>query len=223
MKKILFSFLPLIAFGVIAFAQESKTEIVQRNFLIVSAGPSFPFGDFSSTDINNANAGLAKTGFTIDLKYGHQFDEVLGLSLGAVYGRHGVDKSFLSDGSGVSIRPWEYFGVLAGPMAIANVGKKTSFDLSVLSGLAFVTSPESKVNGEVVAQKDNSTTVPLKLAGDFRFRFNTSGYLFGGVNYTYMKPRFNVSTQTGLGTSENVTFNQKMNMIGVNAGIGFSF
>jgi len=223
MKKILFSFLSLIVFGAIAFAQESKTEIAQRNFLIVSAGPSFPFGDFSSTDLNNTNAGLAKTGFAIDLKYGHQFDEVLGLALGAMYGRHNVDKSFLSDGSGVSIRPWEYFGILAGPMATAKLSEKTSFDLSVMSGVAFVTSPESKLNGEVVAKKDNSTTVPLKLAGDFRFHFNTSGYLFGGVHYTYMKPGFNVNTQTGLGTSENVSFNQKMNMIGVNAGIGFGF
>lgn len=218
MKKILFSFLSLIVFGAMVFAQESKTEIVQRNFLIVSAGPSFPFGDFSSTDLNNTKAGMARTGFTIDLKYGHQFDEVLGLALGAVYGRHDVDKAFISDGSGVSIRPWEYFGILAGPMATATLSEKTSFDLSVLSGVSFVTSPEGKLNGEVVAQKDNSTTVPLKLAGDFRFRFNTSGYLLGGVNYTYMRPKFNVTT-----TSGNVSFHQNMNMVGVNVGIGFSF
>lgn len=223
MKKILFSFLSIFVFTAMAIAQESKTEIVQRNFLIVSAGPSFPFGDFASTDINNTNAGMAKTGFTIDLKYGHHFDNVFGLALGAVYGRHDVDKSFLTDGSGVSIRPWEYFGILAGPMVTGTLTPKTFFDLSVSSGVAFLTSPEGKLNGEIVAAKDNSTTVPLKLAGDFRFSFNRSGYLFGGVNYTYMKPRFNVSTQTGLGTNENVPFNQKMNMIGVNAGIGFSF
>lgn len=218
MKKILFSFLSFIVFGAVVLAQEPKTEIGQRNFLIISAGPSFPFGDFSSTDVNNANAGMAKTGFTIELKYGHQFDEVLGLALGAVYGRHDVDKTFIGDGSGVSIRPWEYIGILAGPMATATLSDKTSFDLSVLSGVSFVTSPEGKLNGEVVAQKDNSTTVPLKLAGDFRFRFNTSGYLFGGVNYTYMKPKFNVTTNSG-----TVSFNQKMNMVGLNVGIGFSF
>lgn len=223
MKKILFSFLSLFIFTAMAIAQESNTQVVQRNFLIASAGPSFPFGDFSSTDLNNTNAGMAKTGFTIDLKYGHHFDNVFGLSLGAVYGHHDVSKSAFTDGTGVSIKPWEYFGILAGPMVTGTLTPKTFFDFSVASGVAFVTSPEGKLNGEIVAQKDNSTAVPLKLAGDFRFRFNTSGYLFGGVNYTYMKPRFNVNTQTGLGTSENVAFNQKMNMIGVNAGIGFSF
>ena len=61
----------------------------------------------------------------------------------------------------------------------------------------------------------------LQLAADFRFQFNSRGYLFTGANYLYMRPHFDASM--GLGEIQRVAFKQKMSLIGINAGVGFRF
>lgn len=210
-------------FSAIALAQESKTEKFQRNFLALTAGPSFPIGDFASTNWqDNKDAGLAKTGFTIDLKYGHQINRVFGIKVNGVYGRYAVDKTALSTESGLSVDPWQYFGVLAGPMISGKLSSRTYADFSVLSGVISAAFPKATLNGTELTGRDWSNTVPLKLAADARIGLTNSLYLFAGADYLYMKPNFKVQTISENGF-EMTPGKQKMDVIGINAGIGFSF
>ena len=220
MKKYI-SILVLVFLCLAAVAQERITA-KPVNFFVFNAGPSFPIGDFASTNPDNHNAGMAKTGFALEYKYGHRCNEIFGLSSSLQYGRYGVDKSFLHGIPDVNIEPWEQFALLAGPMITSNLGLKSNFDLSVLSGLAMVQSPEGRFEGAEVVNADWSATAPIKVAVDFRFQFNRSGIFFIGASYLYMKPKFEVLTD-----DENLfdfnTYRQKMHIIGMNAGLGFTF
>lgn len=220
MKKILFSTLALFALSVTAMAQEAKMEVSQKNFIGLTAGPAFAVGDFGSNDLNNNNAGLAKTGLLIDLKYGHHFSKIWGLAADAVYGRHNIDKSVINE-SNLSVDPWQYYGIMVGPMATATIAPKNYLDFSLLSGALFARFPESSANGQNLTQRDWSTVLPIKAAADFRLGFSNSGYIFAGASYMYAKPQFNVSTSL---EGFNITgYKQKMEVLGIYAGIGLGF
>jgi hypothetical protein len=220
MKK----YISILALVLLCFGSVAQERITTKpnNFFVFTAGPSFPIGDFASTNLDNQDAGMAKTGFTLEYKYGHRFNGVFGLSTSLQYGRYDVDKAFLHGIPDVDIKPWEKFALLAGPMMTSNIGLKSNFDLSILSGLAMAQSPEGRFEGTEVLNADWSAAVPLKIAADFRFQFNRSGIFFIGANYLYMKPKFEVLTD-----DENLfdfnTYRQKMHIIGMNAGLGFTF
>jgi hypothetical protein len=221
MKKMLFSTLALLLLSVFVTAQ-SKYPVKEKNtFLVFTAGPAFPVSDFASSDFNNTDAGMAKNGYNIEFKLGHHFDKVFGFVSAVSYGSNPVDKSFVNSVSGVKIDPWHYYALMVGPMVTGTLTPKTSFDFNVLTGAAYVNSPRVKLNNDVIASDDWAATVPIKLAADFRFQFNSRGYLFTGANYLYMRPHFDASM--GLGEIQRVAFKQKMSLIGINAGVGFRF
>lgn len=222
MKKIMYSTLAIFLFCAVANAQKSMAEYGPKSYLAITAGPSFPIGDFASTSIDNEDAGAARDGYTIELKYGLGLDRVFGLAANLVYGSNGVDKSFINDDAGVSIDPWRYYGILVGPRVTGTLTPQTSFDFSVLSGVAFTNSPQVTYNNEVMAEDDQATTVPLKVAADFRFNFRNKGFLFAGASYTYMRPKFNSDVLFPV-ESTSMAFKQKMGILGINAGIGFDF
>ena len=86
MKKIVFTAIGVLMTGVMIFAQIRTS----KTFAAFTAGPSYPVGLFSNTNIDEPNAGMAKNGFNIDVKLGHQFDQVFGITGGLTYGRYAV-------------------------------------------------------------------------------------------------------------------------------------
>jgi opacity protein-like surface antigen len=221
MKKMIFSTLALLLLSVFVTAQSTYPVKVNNTFLVFTAGPAFPVSDFASSDLSNTDAGMAKNGYNIEFKLGHHFDKVFGFAATVSYGSNQVDKSFVNNAPGVKIDPWHYYALMVGPMITGTLTPKTSFDFNVLTGAAYVNSPRVKLDNEVIATDDWAATVPVKLAADFRFQFNSRGYLFTGANYLYMRPHFDASL--GLGEIQRLAFKQKMSVIGINAGLGFRF
>lgn len=216
MKTISFLAMMLMVFDVLAIAQTTN-ENPEKNFFSFTAGPSFPLGEFASKNASNIQSGLAKTGYTIEFKYAHQFDELFAVTSSAAYGRYEIDKSKIDNGT-TSIKPWEYYSLLIGPMITGNISNKIVLDMGALTGVAYINAPKVNVNNEVVSKKNNTTAIPLKFAVDFRFLVTKKGYFFSGVNYLYMRPTFNTTVQ-----SADISFKQQMNTVGVNAGFGFIF
>jgi len=216
MKKISFSIVMLLVFDVLAIAQTTN-ENPEKNFVSFTAGPSFPLGEFASKSTNNIQAGLAKTGYVIELKFAHQFDELFAVTSSAAYALYAIDHSKINDGT-ASIKPWEYYSFLIGPMITGNISKKIVLDMAALTGYAYINAPKVNVNNEVVSKKNNTNAIPLKFAVDFRFLFTQKAYFFSGINYLYMRPNFNTTVQ-----SQDISFKQQMNTIGINVGIGFIF
>ena len=225
MKKLV-SAMTMLLLSIAVMAQDPKPEKEQKNFLAFTVGPSFPFGVFGSTELTDPEAGLdlstdesglAKNGYTFEIKYGYQFHKIFGLAASVVYGSNNVDKSFLEDDAEIKVDPWEYYGILAGPRITGTLSPMTSLDFSVLSGVAFANSPRAMIDDEEFLEDDWQTTVPLKLAADLRFNFKNR-FLFVGANYTYLQPEFN-----SIFLSEKVTYRQKMGILGFNAGFGTRF
>lgn len=212
MKKCFLFFLMSLAIQIDLIAQDSSNN---NNFISFTAGPSFPLGAFASNNSNRLNAGMANTGFTIEAKFAHQFDELFGISSAFVYASYPVD-NHTSDGT--SIKPWKYYEILIGPIMTGLITPKISLDLSVLSGTAFINASKVNVNSEVIKKKSPTSAVPLKLTLDFRFHCNRSFYLFTGVSYNYMRAHFNVTVE-----SQELSFNQSMHTTGITAGVGFNF
>jgi hypothetical protein len=215
MRTVLFSIVMLLVFEGLVIAQPNENP--EKNIVSFTAGPSFPLGEFASKNTSNVQSGLAKTGYTIELKYAHQFDELFAVTSSAAYGRFAIDQSKIDAGT-TSIKPWEYYSLLIGPMITGNIGKKIVLDIGALTGYAYINAPKVNVNNEVVSKKNNTNAIPLKFAVDFRFTFTQKAYLFSGINYLYMRPNFITTVQ-----SEDISFKQQMNTIGINAGIGFIF
>ena len=222
MKKILCSTMTVLFLGIFAFAQDMKTDRADRagkSFVVLAAGPTFPIGDFSAVDMDNEEAGSAKTGYTIEAKFGHHFNKFVGIAAGALYSRFDVDKSF-AGASNVTIDPWQYFNILVGPMITGTVSSNTHIDISVLTGISFANSPRiayMQDGTSVVATDDWSKTVPVRADADFRYKFSNRGFLLIGANYQYTRPKFNINID-----GDKMAFKQSMSVIGINAGIGLS-
>jgi hypothetical protein len=197
------------------FAQQSKTATGEKSFLILSGGPSFPVGDYGSTNVNNTQAGLARTGYNVNLQYAYYLSKNYGLTATALYTKHALDNSLFS-AADVSADHWQYYGLVVGAISSAPVSPKTTFDFSLMAGIARVNSPRiSNNNAEMVAESW-ATAVPVKADANMRFRLSNNWQVLTGINFIYMDPKFKMD-----GTGEE--FRQKMNVLGLNAGIGFGF
>jgi hypothetical protein len=197
------------------FGQQSKTSTREKSFLILSGGPSFPLGDYGSSDINNTEAGLAKTGYNVNLQYAYYLTNNFGLTATALYTKHAIDNSLFSSVN-ASADHWQYFAFVVGAINSAPVSPKAAFDFSLMTGIARVNSPKvSSNNSEVLAERW-ATTVPLKADANMRFHLKNKWQFLAGLNFMYMDPKFKDQ-------STNDNFSQKMNILGLNAGIGFGF
>lgn len=200
---------------IVAIAQDS---LENHGYFSLTAGPSFPVGDFVSNNIHKLNAGLAKKGYTIKLKYAHQLDDLFGFNTAFVYARFPIIKYSGTESPTAAVKPWEYYELLIGPMITGSIASRMFLDASVLSGTAFINASKANVDGRLIQKNYSTSAVPLRFAIDFRLLLNRRFYLFAGVNYNYMCANFNVTVE-----SQELSFKQRMNSADINAGIGCNF
>jgi outer membrane protein W len=217
MKKIVLILTAAMAMYMTAIAQVRKASKEKMGFLIFTAGPAFPVGDFNSKNINNDQAGFAKTGFNLDLQGGYKLVKNFGLAGSILYSRYAIDSKILN-GTSASMDHWQYYGVVVGPMITQSLSSKTFVDFNIMSGIVNANSPELSYSGEVLVSEDWAVAVPVRLTGGIRYQFGQNGYLFTGLNYLYMEPKFKF---TALG--ENTEAHQKISAVSLNAGVGFRF
>jgi opacity protein-like surface antigen len=217
MKKILLILTAVTAMYMTAIAQVRKANKEKTGFLIFTAGPAFPVGDFNSKNINNDQAGFAKTGFTLDLQGGYMLVKNFGVAGSILYSRYTIDSKPLN-GTSASVDHWQYYGMVAGPMITQSLCSRTSVDFNIMSGIVSANSPKLTYAGEVLVSEDWAIAIPIRLSGDIRYHFGQNGYFFTGLNYLYMEPKFKFSA-----LGESNTARQKMSTMNLNAGIGFRF
>jgi len=232
MKKIFLLVAVTMSMYMIAIAQERRAGPEKKGFLILSAGPSFPLGNFSSTtfDINSNTPpknGFAKTGFNLDLQGGYHFVKNFGVTGSVFYNLYSYDEQRLKDQLGIPaeanmrVDHWKYYGIVAGPMLTATITPKTSIDFNVMTGVISANSPKAIVSddgtGDIV-NEDWSTAVPIRVGSGMRFQFGENGYFGIGMNYFFAEPRFKT-----LFLGETYEAHQQLSALTVNAGIGFRF
>lgn len=226
MKKLLFLFAALLLGGA-AGAQGSVAKKEMRSLLTFHAGPSFPVGDFSSTNFDNEHAGFAKTGVTLNLNYAYQFQQTLGVTGAVFYNRNNTQKTIslaVEEGPDVTLHldHWQFYGISAGPMLSFELAPQLFTDLRVMGGIANANSPEITYEGMLMAKEDWSVTPVLQ--GGLNLRYNTGKkfFVYTGVDYLYLKPTFKY-VYADIAEFPSQEIEQKIAVLNITAGVGIRF
>ena len=232
MNRLIFLIISCISISTITFGQD-------KGYIAISAGPSFPMGDFASTDSDNEGAGLAKTGSFFDLSFVQKFGTNLGMTLLLRGQYNAIDHEPIMDGL-IQEEPlvsWEVesegwsLGTLMGGVygSFPLSPDKVSFETRVMAGIVSANSPEILITGTDafssawVKQEHGSGTAFGYLVG-VGFKFNLGQRLALLINFDYLatEPEFeDVTTTTSIGIFSENTFSQSITTI--NTGVGLAY
>lgn len=208
--------------GLAAFSQVGELVSDPKGFIYVAAGPAIPVSDFGSDDAENEEAGLAKTGFTLNLHGGYYITPELGVKVTGFYGRHGVENMLGLFGD-VDMGNWQYYGLTVGPLYRVPLTYSMDLTLSGQVGMVNAGSPEVTYQGQERMKDDWSVTMPVKAEAALHFQLGTNTRLLLGADYLYMRPKFNISVLDEYNNWLYKDVEQKMGILNAFVGIGISF
>ncbi len=226
MKKLLLISLALLI-GSVLTAQESRNTVNKHSFLALHAGPSFPVGAFSSTNPENEEAGLAKTGFTTGINYGYRINKFLAVEAAAFYNQYATGDVVmtldLGDGTetlNISADDWKLYGLTVGPAFEFNAGKNMSAGMHVLGGFTSTRAPAFYMENELVTKADWGIGPVIQAGFNLKIDAGKQVFVFIAGDYQYMRPEFNLIE---IWTDESDKAYQKISVLQATAGIGFRF
>ena len=209
------------------FAQKSTNTVNKHSFLALHAGPSFPVGDFSSTNPANDEAGLAKTGFSAGINYGYSLNKGLSLEAAMFYNQYATGDILmtidLGDGTQtlqMSAGAWKLYGLTVGPAIAFMPGKNISTGIHVLGGFTSARAPAFYLNDEMVTKADWGIGPVIQAGINLKIEAGKQVFVFLAGDYQYMRPEFNL---IDIWTDESDKAYQKISVLQASAGIGFRF
>lgn len=220
MKKLLFMFIALLMSGAI-MAQGSKGKMTTKSFLAFHGGPTFPVGDFASSNQYNEEAGFAKTGFNLNLNYAYQFNKNIGLTAAVLYNKYTINSKLLThELPGAKVDHWQFYGITAGPMFTHEIAKKAAADIRIMGGVANANTPRFTYETEVLLKEDWQAAFVFQ--GGIDFRINTGGMVFILLNtdYTALKPEFKLIDADGIVVDR---YRQNITVVNLTGGVGIKF
>jgi len=195
--------------------------------LSLSIGTSLPIGSFSSDDTKNRNAGLAKAGAVLNLKYARVIPkEKFGLGVLLRASVNGLNTNALIDSYYDSnplpqlnwqkkVSGWREFSILPGIIYTILSYKKIQIQSGLYIGAAYTKSPKYSLNGngsytnssgrnlekDVTFEQDQANAVAFTgaLQGGFKYPINKRLSLIMDFEYHYLKPTFKDVRQIGYG------------------------
>lgn len=226
MKKLLVLCLALLVSSVL-IAQGSRNTLTKKSFFAFHAGPSFPLGDFSSSNPANDEAGLAKTGFNTGINYGYRINEGLGVEAAIFYNQYATNdvKMVIDMGDGtetlnMSAGAWKLYGLTLGPSLYFSPGKNIRAGIHVLGGFSSVRAPAFYLNNEMITDIDWGIGPVVQAGLNLKIDAGKQVFIFLAGDYQYMRPEFNLIE---IWTDESDKVYQKISVLQATAGIGFRF
>ncbi|MEO5570102.1 MAG: outer membrane beta-barrel protein [Bacteroidia bacterium] len=228
-------FICLVVFAASAQSKSSEASSEdKKGFIGLSLGPAFSYTDFASKDINNENAGFAKTGFNLNVSFGYRLGRHFGIAAmlcgnSNSFDNAGFEKIF-STLAQVNSTPWKSNGVMAGGY-YSSASSKVSFEMRLVIGYANTTSPEISVrltdfSGAQVDLLQESVSggtlcsdfgVGLKAALSEKFSF------LGNLDFYATEPELsNVRTYIDGVLYDSSTLKQRVSIITITAGIAYN-
>ncbi|MBL7745190.1 MAG: outer membrane beta-barrel protein [Chitinophagaceae bacterium] len=232
MKKLLILATALLVCGALQ-AQGSKEKMNPKSFLAFHAGPSLPMGDFHSKSFDNADAGFAKTGYTLNLSYGYQLMENFGLMASVFYNNNKLNNVAIQEqmeaafdaepGSlnGLKLDHWKWYGLTVGPALMKELAPDLYLDIRVMTGIVNANTPAITFQGQKLVSEDWGLGIPLQAGVDLRAGISKKVFVFANIEYLYMKPKFKVEYNIDELVSE--TIKQKMSVVNLTGGLGIRF
>lgn len=220
MKKLLFLFVALLVSGAM-MAQGSKGKMTTKSFLAFHGGPSFPVGDFGSTNQNNDKAGFAKVGFNLGLNYGHLFNKNVGITGAAFYNRYNLDKTIVADLlPGTNLDHWQFYGLAVGPMLTHEISGKVAADIRIMGGVGNANTPRFTYEGNLVVKGDWKAAFLFQGGLDLRFNAGKKVVVFTNADYIGLQPEFIIEDVDGAVIDRR---HQTISVINLTGGVGIKF
>jgi hypothetical protein len=223
----------------IAFFSTAQTND-KKGYIGFAFGPSFPIGEFGSSDINDSLAGLAGTGAVFELNFGYRLGKNFGIAATLRGQSNTVDKTAITNAftilffGGISANieadNWSSGAYLAGlyttvPTSSTN---KISFDARLLIGIANVTSPKIKITitdmiSSAWSEQSSSSASAFGILIGAGLRFNVSEKIaiLTNADFFTTNPEFkNVKITTSAGDITYNNLSQTITTFNLSAGIG---
>ncbi len=223
MKKIVLALLPffILLQSNAQDMQEKKTE-KPKSHLSLQLGPSLATGDFSRKDIDNDQAGFAKTGFVTDLNYLYEFNENIGFAASAFFNINSLAIKKIRELTGVSTLKtdhWQSIGLAVGPAFSYPISDQVSTDLRIMGGIASTNSPDIRTNGFLLASEDWVTAAMFQVGGGVRVDLGKQAFFASNLDFRYINPRFKIDLSSG---GQEIR-RQQMSTLNLTCGVGVRF
>ncbi|MFK5855052.1 MAG: outer membrane beta-barrel protein [Bacteroidota bacterium] len=233
MKKILIA--------ILFISQFSFGQSVNRQYIGLSVGPSFPLGDFKKAVLADSTSGFAKTGIALSFDYAYRFTHNFGMMIVINYSGNSIDnisyKDQLEDahpGYGVSVEStynWSSGGIFLGPYLRFPLTSKLSWDIRALGGYFNSYSPrvlirttkidDPNVKGEYYIERSRANNFGYMLGTGFKYKVNSYYVLLFG---DYVSSSLDFKNATGWdwdGKPFLDSFSQKVDYITLTIGVGY--
>ncbi|MDR3705962.1 MAG: hypothetical protein P4L28_08675 [Paludibacteraceae bacterium] len=220
----------------------TTTKAFARNRIAFHLGAGIPESDYSSRNVNNANAGFANAGTNFNICYNHFYTPNIGLAIKDFSVTNPVDKeamcNSISNSTGVKWTTdddpsWDVSGLLFGLTFDFKDENDTHYEFNILNGPMGVTSPEVKfttLSSNYSFIKQENATSNLNWGFDFGFGINRKiskrWDLMASIDYMICDFKFDeVKSSMFLNNSyyDLTTKNQSMNFQALNITIGFGY
>lgn len=228
----------IISMGLFLWIINGKAQ--NRGFLALSAGPSFPMGDFDSKDLKNTESGFAKMGEVIDLSCNYKLGDDFGVCALYRHQRNPVDESalikeFNSKYSpvtfSVSSDSWLINTFMGGIFVGSQLSEKLRIEIKFLIGYAFAESPQILLRGTgpngsipISTNSAKGEAMSTLFGADFRYDISNKTCLIFGLDYLNSKPDFtDVITTSNNGYFKKDNYSQKFQTLNIHVGLGRTF
>ncbi len=178
----------LILISQLFYAQPAR-----RNYVGLAAGPSFPMGNFKSTQLSDSTSGFAKTGVGVTFNYSYRITHNLGVVAMINYASNGFNYQAYADSlehihttHNVSVSNssnWSGGGILAGLFLTFPFSDNFSWDVRASFGFYGVYSPQVTINAVNKDDPNDKSEYYREKASAFSY-----AYSFGtGFKYALSK------------------------------------
>lgn len=216
-----------------------RTSLAQnKGYISFNIGPSIPFGEFASKDINNKYAGYVKPGFMVESAFSYKLGKYFGLAAVSRTQTYLIDAQALSAdlsqltaNTSYDIESSFYTSncFMLGAYSSVPISKSIQFESRLMFGAVNSRSPDMFANFKVnnvkgwTHQNDVTSFALSVLAGvGFKFDVSKSLALFLNIDAQTHKPEFRDVALTGSdGSYVKQTYSQKMSTLNIGIGIGY--
>jgi hypothetical protein len=223
MKKIVLVLLPFFVLTQTNAQDETdKQTQTKKSYLSLQLGPSLPTGDFARKDIDNDEAGFAKTGLALDLNYIYQFNENIGLAASAFFNINSLAIKKIRELTGVSTLKtdhWQSIGLAVGPAFSYPFNDKVRADLKIMGGIASANSPDVRTNGFLLADEDWVAAALFQTGCGIRVDLGKNAFFASNLDFRYINPRFEITLSSG---GQEIR-RQQMSTLNLTCGVGVRF
>ena len=210
--KTLITSLLLAAATVTAFAQTDQDSNRRKGFIGISLGPSLPVGSFAKVEDKDGAAG---GGLHLNLiNFGYRFSDKVGITAKYFGGANVIKLEKELEREEENFEPWNYGGLLAGPMVSVPLSNSVEVDFRPMVGFCAAMLPKHKSEREA---KTSEASLAYSLGVNFQFNVASRFGIHAGLDYFHTKSEF-TGSESGI-----PDFTQKISTVTPNVAFVYRF